>query len=187
MTSQNNNKTTRRRGKQDRQQEEKEQVEPMDEVEQDKEIELLRIEAYEQMDLMHNVFSRICEGAMFLCLILGVASQDLWCWIHVVGGIFLHWGATRIVASSRPTQEDSGLHQILPFVALVVVAAVFAFQYIRKEAVKNDYVDDQMHHMALALSNAVTMLAALYLRWDCQSTQQQISQLEKSKYRYKSL
>jgi hypothetical protein len=182
-----------RRRKHDREpQGDKEKVEPIDEVEQEREIRRLRFEAYEQMELIHNVFSRVCEGAMLLSLVLGVTSQDTWCWIHVAGSIFLHWSATRIVASAKPGGTDGGAeyHTFLPLVALLVCVAVFVYEHSTKgnpTYIRNKGVDDNMNHIGLAIANVLTMLIALYLERDSQSTKDQIVELEKSKYRYKSL
>lgn len=185
--------TTARRRKHDRtSQGDNEKVEPIDEVEQERKIQQLRFEAYEQMDLIRNIFSRVCEGAMFLCLVLGLTSQDTWCWIHVAGAIFLHWSATRIVASGKPggPDGDAEYHMFLPVVALLVGVAVFVYQYTTNQNpadLRNRDMDDYMHHMGLAIANVVTMLTALYLKRESQHTQNQIAELEKSKYRYKSL
>jgi hypothetical protein len=184
---------TARRRKHDRASQGDKKVEPIDEVEQEREIQRLRFEAYEQMELIHNVFSRVCEGAMMLSLVLGVTSQDTWCWIHVAGSIFLHWSATRIVASAKPggTHRGGQYHTFLPLVALLVCVAAFVYEYRTKgnpDDIRNkDIVDDNMHHIGLAIANVLTMLIALYLERDSQHTKDQIAELEKSKYRYKSL
>jgi hypothetical protein len=182
--------TTPRRRKHDRTCQE--QVEPIDEVEQEREIQRLRFEAYEQIELIHNVFSRVCEGAMLLCLVLGVTSQDTWCWIHVTGAIFLHWSATRIVASAKPggSDQNSEYHIFLAVVTILVVGVVFLYEYTNNQNpadLRNKDIGDNMHHMGLAIANVVTTLLALYLKRESQDTKNQIAELERSRYRYKSL
>ena len=196
--------TSTRRRKQEKgdQQQQQDVVEPIDEVEQEKQIEQLRYEAQEQMELFHNIFSRVCEGAMFLSLVMGVTHQDTWCWIHVTGSIVLHWSATRIVASAatatlegtRDGKNAAGYHLVLPLVALLVGVAVFVYEYYTNkenptnvQKNHNTHHDNNLHHMALALANILTMVLALYLKRDCQHTKNQLVELEKSKYRYKTL
>ena len=169
--------TTRRRKKNDK-------VEPIDETLQEQQVQELREQALEQMELIHSVFSRLCEGAMFLSLILGVASQDLYCWIHVAICIFLHWSAISIVSADSTTGSSSGYQKYLPLIALVILGAVFIPQVLQdtpeQKNARKEYIQevDHLHHMGLAGSNVVTMLVALYLKRDKEATNKQIEELE---------
>jgi uncharacterized membrane protein YecN with MAPEG domain len=183
----NSKSNTSRRRKKD------EPAEPIDESIQEQEVAELREEALEQMELIHSIFSRVCEGAMFLSLVLGVASHDLWCWIHVVASIFLHWSAIHISGMSQnsaTTQEGNNYQMYLPVIAMIILVILFIPQAMKEDhTVKNKKIAemDHLHHLGLAGSNAVTMLLALYIKKDNEKTNQQIAQLEKSRYKYKSL
>lgn len=190
MTNSNNTKTARRR-KNDNTTEKV--VEPLDEVLQEQQVAQLRQDAQEQMELIHSIFSRVCEGAMFLCLTLGVASQDVYCWVHVATAIFLHWSAISIARVDSGTNSSEGYAKYMPVIALIsLLVAVFGFAEqtpTTTTSSKNPYMAEMehLHHLGLAGSNVVTMLGALYLKRDNQATNQQIAALENSKYKYKSL
>ena len=171
-------------------------VEPIDETEQAQLVEQLRQQALEQMDLIHNIFSRVCEAAMVLCILLGLTSMtDFFGWAHVLGSVALHWAARSIAAniktttiSSQQQQHTAGgavFDKILPVVALLTVVAILPLTLENIGSSSSGSGHD--HHLGMALTNIVTMLGALYIKHDSQSTMKQVETLEKSKYNYKSL
>lgn len=183
---------TRKRRKQqnnDAPSKEKEPVEPLDEQEQEKVVQSLMDEANEQIELIHNIFSRICEAAILLCLIVGATSADPWSWLHVVGASFLHWGAIQVAATAKPQKDErSIIRKIAPLAVVVVVAGAFLYPNSSRPKRAKRHIDhDVSHFMGLAMSNVVTMIGALYLKWDSKSTKKALEDLEKSKYHFKSL
>ena len=175
-----------------------EQAEPMDETEQQQVVDQLREDALEQMELVHGIFSTVCRGAMMLSLLLGVTTGDVQGWMHVILAVVLHWGAIRMAATAKPgtntSSYDNGFttYGVPILVLLTVMRVVLSMNNSTnnsssiKVGRKNQH-DDHVHHLGLALSNVVTMLGAMYLKHDSQSTKKALEELEKSKYRYKSL
>ena len=175
-------------------------MEPLDEQEQEQIIQSLMEESREQMELIHSIFSRVCEAAIFLCLVVGVTTTpDVWCWVHVIGASVVHWGAIQVVASSKIIMSNDSnssrskaatLQKYLP----LLVVFTMAIYVLRNNSfspnntvARNRLGDDTSHHLGLIVSNVVTMGGAFYLKWDNQRTKQALEELIKSKYQYKSL
>lgn len=168
------------------------EVQPLDEDDQEEIVQSLTEEAQEQMELIHSIFSRVCEAAIFLCLLVGMATPDVWCWIHVIGASVLHWGSIQVAATAKPGSDDRGTFQTyFPLLAVLAVAAVVVrpggATAASKRSLSSEREDDLSHHLGLAISNIVTMGGAFYLKWDSRSTRKALEDLERSKYRYKSL
>ena len=105
--------------------------------------------------------------------------------------IGLHWSAISIAAMGQDeSQSSSGYQKYLPVVALIILVVIFVPQTTSSDkSARSDSIAEmeQLHHLGLAGSNVVTMLGALYLKRDNETTSKQIRQLENSKYKYKSL
>ena len=174
---------------------EAEQAEPIDEVQQQQVVDQLREEALEQMELAQSIFSTVCTGAMMLCLLLGVTtSEDIQGWMQVIIAVVLHWGAIQIAATAKPgaaaSYGFSGTYVPTLFMLLSILGVAASIYTTNSSNIKlgsKRHFDDHGHHLSLALSNVVTMLGALYLKHDSQSTKKALEQLEQSKYHFKSL
>lgn len=172
-----------------------EQAEPIDEVQQQQVVDQLREEALEQMELVQSIFSTVCTGAMMLCLLLGVTtSGDIQGWMHVIMAVVLHWGAIQIAATAKPgavaSYGFSGTTVPALFMLLSILAVAVSIYTTNSSNItlgSKRHFDDHGHHLSLALSNIVTMLGALYLKHDSQTTKKALEQLEQSKYHFKSL
>jgi len=170
------------------------EIEPMDEIEQAKLVKKMRQDAMAQMELIHNIFSRVCEAAMVLCLVLGVAAQDMWGWVHVVLSIGLHWGASSMANmavaanTTTTTSSSSAIQKVLPIITLLTVLMILPKTFRGSQSMSsNTNDDDHSHHLGLAISNVVTMLGAMYLKHDGHTTMKSIEELENSKYSHKTL
>lgn len=160
-----------------------EEPEFLDEQEQEKMIQTYREEAEEQQKLIEGVFSRVCEGAMALSVILGLSRPDWICWMHVALACGLHWSAKRAVTTRDATTK-------LPFLVVLMVLGLVLTQYLLEKsgpAAEVHHYETINPHVGLAVSNLLTMGAASYLQSDEQDTKKALNELESVKYRYKSL
>lgn len=174
-------------------------VEPLDEDEQTAMIEQLRAESIQQTQSILRIFRFLCLTAAVVVL-LSVLYLDQWYMAsrtatpqnsnnnHQVARVLsiAHGVSSAVLHGLSP-------HLIQPqeiFVRVAMVVDVLVASGTLFAARRDDTDDDNallwMHYGILS-SNVFVVVAAILIRWDGQSTERVLHDLQKAQYRYKSL
>ncbi|KAL3936847.1 MAG: hypothetical protein SGBAC_007923 [Bacillariaceae sp.] len=155
----------------------------LDEDDQAELVEAVRREAEVQMKQLQLCFTYIGFGAIaialldpFLCY-EECEQQLVSCWTHSILSAILHGGA---VALARIESNEQDFHLFLLLFALVVIPMIFWVMDFFHE-------DIEHFHIGLLLSNMVTFVGCILLRWDDNSTFSAIDDLDALKYEHKTL
>ncbi|CAJ1943134.1 unnamed protein product [Cylindrotheca closterium] len=155
----------------------------LDEDDQSELIEEIRLEAEAQMEQFQRYFTFIGFGAIAISLVDPFLCQEeceqqiTSCWSHSIFSAVLHGAA---VALARNQSNEQDFHWFLILFALVVIPMIFWVMDLFHE-------DIEHFHIGLLLSNMVTFVGCILLRWDDQSTFTSIDDLHDLKYAHKTL
>jgi hypothetical protein len=156
------------------------EVEFLDQDDQDELVDSLAQEITHQTQQFQNMFRVIAGCAVVVSLLYPLLCQDecssqwLVCWTHAVYSALNHVVVVIVLVTEKKN--------IMPFLAagtLVVPLVVWMLGFFSK--------DIDHFHMGLIIGNVVTLFGSFLLRWDAQSTQNALQELDASKYRHKAL
>lgn len=155
----------------------------LDEDDQNELIEEIQREAEAQMKQFQRYFTFIGAIAIGIALADPLLCQEecekqtVACWMHSIFSAIMHGAA---VALARNKRNEQDLHWFLTLFALVVLPMLCWMMDLFHE-------DIEHFHIGLLLSNMVTFVGCMLLRWDDNSTTNSINDLHSLKYAYKSL
>jgi hypothetical protein len=159
-------------------------VEPLDEDEQRELVQSLRIQAAQQSRFFQTAFGFGIGGfAMIFSLCFPFLCPDechheKMCWMHAVYASAVHaWTVHSLVLpSARPNRWKDMVNlalQVLPWM-MWLFGTSFAH-------------DEDHFHMGLMIGTLVTYLGAFLIRWDMESTDRALKDLDNARYKHKAI
>lgn len=169
------------------------EVEIIDSDDQDQIISRFSQEMEEQQRSIGQAFKALCIGSAVLSLLalLFLEMREsllqtgrLFRWIHTLITAALHLATHFVVSPSTPTSQLKWI-LFLPWAlaSLLGSSCLFHARNIKGE----DATVTLTFHQGLFIGNALTTLAALWLRSDSVSIQKSVEKLRDARYSHKSL
>lgn len=163
-------------------------VEPLDEDEQRELVQSLHIQAVEQSRFFQKAFGYGIGGfAMIFSLCFPFLCPDecrheSTCWVHAVFASAVHaWTVhSFVLPSSSAAASPSRSKDVVSLALQVIPWLIWVFG--------SSFAHDEDHfHLGLIIGNLVTYLGAFLIRWDMESTNKALQDLDAAQYRHKAL